>query len=205
MSEAIQHSPSAFQPNGMADYSKDVKVWAEFFVQPVHMPFKSQQEGAPIYENRDFIRIQQRGERDQIVREVKQEDKARFAQQWAAYQQKASQQASGTPLSVLFPDNPSAVKSLEALQILTVQHLAEASEVAIGRMGLGGRDNVQRAQRYLEAARTGAPNHRLEAQVAELSARLATLEAANKRLSSENSRLESELESATAPNSRRRG
>src|SRR5215467_11148835 len=92
-------------------------------------PLKSQQQGVPIYDQLDFVKVIHPGEPlnvyDQPVRE---QDKWRFKPQWDRYQEGAAQNVSGTPLSVLFPWNPEIVQTLAGMHITTVQQLGDLSD-----------------------------------------------------------------------------
>jgi hypothetical protein len=136
---------------------------------------KSKEAGAPIYDKLDYLKIIQPGEPlniwDQPVRD---QDKWRFRQHWEAYQKGTSQEVSGTPLSILFPNNPEIVKTMAAIHITTVQQLAHLSDTATQNVmfGFNLRD---KAKEYLDAAEKGAGYHQLLAKFEDQEAKIKEL------------------------------
>jgi hypothetical protein len=130
----------------------------------VHNEAKSAQQGFPIYDDVDFVRIQAPGESNlQVVdKPVEMSHKQRWPAQWQAYATGKDQVADGTPLGLLFPRHPSAIAMLQGLGIMTVQHLANASATAIDAIGMHGQDYVNYAQKYLNAGSSGAAFHQMQ-------------------------------------------
>jgi hypothetical protein len=168
----------------------DASMHVIFYKRAVHHPLKSSQAGRPIYEGVDFVRIQQPGERLNIVeREAQENDKRRWPQHWNAYAGGKDQVPSGTPLGLLFPRHPEIERNMQALGFMTVEQLANASASAIDAIGMNGQDYVNYAQNYLKGAAGGAnfhqmqreneeirrKNERLEKQVSEQAAQIAQI------------------------------
>lgn len=147
----------------------------------------SRQQGIPIYDSVDMIKVYHPGEPLNVPeRPVVENDKRRFRAQWEAYKEGKSQDENGTPLSVLFPHNPEIVKTLEAAHITTVQRLAHISDTATQNMmfGLNLRD---KAKDYLAIAEKGVQYHQfeqeranLQQQIKELTEQVAALKSAVK-------------------------
>lgn len=154
-------------PSGMVRTSAaDANMLCIFYKRAVHNEIKSAQAGMPIYEDMDYVRIQQPGEVNQVVdRPAQHTDKQRWPAQWQAYAAGKDQVAEGTPLGLLFPRHPSAVAMLQALGIMTVQHLANASATAIQAIGMHGQEYVNYAQKYLNAGAGGAAFHQMQKEV----------------------------------------
>lgn len=76
--------------------------------------------------------------------------------------------------------SPAQQQQILAANIRTVEDLAAANEVALMRIGMGGRDLKQKAQAWLEAAQDkgglAAKNAALEAELASLRAEVAELQ-----------------------------
>lgn len=159
---------TAIGPNGVATYG-DGKVFAEFFRGKRFNPSKSQ-PGAPIYDALDMIRVIIPGERDVMEYEATREYQRKYPQQWAAYQQGLEQRAAGTPLDLMFIDQPEQVAMLNAMRIWTVQQLANISDTAAHNIR-GGLEFRRHAVSFLERAkdRTGEIDG-LKAQIARLEA-----------------------------------
>ena len=146
------------------------------------MAAKSEREGRPVYEKRDFIKIIQPGERDVIDREVNDFDKMRFQRQWAAYQAQQEQVPDGTPIAILYPHDPDICDTLRALKVHTIEQLGGMTEQGISRLGLGGRNYVERAKAFLQAASGMKGAHKLQRQVDEANDKIAALEATIRQL-----------------------
>ncbi len=142
----------------------DASMLCIFYKRAVHNPIKSAQQGRPIYEDMDYVMIQQPGESNlqKVDRPVKAEDTQRWPAQWAAYASGKDQVADGTPLGLLFPRHPSAIAMLQGLGIMTVEHLANASATAIAAIGMSGQDYVNYAQKYIKGGTNGAAFHQMQ-------------------------------------------
>lgn len=80
---------------------------------------------------------------------VRHSDKRRFPQQWAAFEAGFKQRIDGTPLRELFPGNVGAVRGLEAVNVFTVEHLANLSDTATQELQFG-HDLRVKAQHFMK-------------------------------------------------------
>lgn len=152
-------------PQGMmVPMGSDDLLVVRFYKRPVHNPIKSKEAGSPVYDAKDYVFIQQPGERDNTDRPAHDGDKARFWRQWQQYQNNIAQVPEGTPLSVLFvdPNEINIPPFLNGLGIYTVEQLENITEVAVQNIGLGGRDWVNKAKKYREYANKGQNYHKLD-------------------------------------------
>ena len=161
----------------------DNRLWVKFSRKSRRIGYKSEMAGRPIYEDTDYISIQQPGERDQLVRPVREEDKHRFRKQWEAYLAEADQTPEGTPVSILFPNEPTVCDMLRDLKIYTIEQLAEVSEYGIERMGIDGRRYVAKAKATLDQSANIAQINQLERQVEDVKEQLRLAQEANKAFS----------------------
>ena len=156
------------RPDGMVQTGpSDSSMLCIFYKRAVHNPIRSAAEGRPIYVDEDFVIIQQPGEANlqKVDRPVKPEDIQRWPVQWQAYAAGKDQVAEGTPLGLLFPRHPSAIAMLQAIGIMTVEHLANASATAIAAIGMHGQDYVNYAQKYINGAGKGAAFHQMQMEL----------------------------------------
>jgi hypothetical protein len=128
--------------------------------------------GRPIFVQVDYVRIRQPGERDEILRPAHRGDQQRFARRWQAYQEGRQELPAGTPLAILFPNNPEIVENLKYDKIFVVETLAGLNDTQIGNIGLGGRQFVDKAKAFLAAASNGKGLQELFAEVDQLAAGL---------------------------------
>lgn len=179
------------------DNPQPAKVIPVFFTEPVEMVFKSKQEGRPIFEDQEFVKILIPGDRNSSpVQPVTDEVKARWPTEYAAFTAKQDAPLEGTPLSAWPPIKRGQVEEFRFYNVLTVEHLAAVNDAQIQKMPMGTRDLQKAARVFLDAARNGtgplmklvAENTRLtdktDAQdrtIAELAERIKAMEATHAR------------------------
>lgn len=131
---------------------EDEGLYAEFHLQPVLQPEESHQQGRPVYTDELYIRIQIKGQKNQIVdRKVKPIDKTDFPKAWARWTAKDQKVVTtGTPITALPGVGPSLELELEALGVRTVEDMASLSDAGLSNIR-GGRILQQRAKAYLAA------------------------------------------------------
>jgi hypothetical protein len=167
----------ASQGYGMVQYGPtDDKLIVGFYKKSVLNQAKSREQGRPIHEGRDFVKIQHPGETLNIVdRPVQDSDMHRWPQKWAQYQQGIRQIPDGVPISLLFPSKPEVETMLRGYNIHTVEQLAGLSAQGISTVGMGAQDWVNAAQRYMERASKGVNHHQHEKDLADRDAKIAAL------------------------------
>jgi uncharacterized protein YjiS (DUF1127 family) len=132
--------------------------------------------GKPTYTECDFLRMTFPGDRSKVYDQpVKNADKRRFAAEWAAYQE-GNATLSGTPLSAWSALTGPDVRKFEALNIRTVEALAEVLDGNLSGLGLGGAEARTAARKFLLEREAGAPA-RVSDEVAMLRETVARLEA----------------------------
>lgn len=151
--------------DGTVSFGTDDKLYVRFFDHPVLAGAESQREGRPIYKSVPFVRIIQPGERDRIERPVKESDKHRFPKQWAHYQQGREPIPDGTPIDVLFPNQPELPAMLRHVQVHTIEQLAALSDTGLQGIGMGARDLQSRARKFLEAAKDISGTHQIQREL----------------------------------------
>lgn len=166
-----------------ASHGSDRDLVVQFEMLPVHMAFKSEQEGRPIYEEHAHIRIAFPGDRTrELLRPVKMQDDTlgpsdlnRFPRQWAAFKAQNEPVVEGTPLSEWPMINRAQVMEFGSLNIRTVEQLASVPDTTLHTMGMGGRAVRDKAKAWLDQARGGS-------ELSKILARLEALENENQAL-----------------------
>lgn len=186
-SEIPSAAATGINGDGSLQLGSDDKMIVTFYKRAVQDEYQSKTTGKPHFVERDYIKIIQPGEKDIYDAPVKEQHKMRFPVKWQAYLQRKEQAADGTPLDLLFPDNPVIVATLRACHIQTVQQLANLSDTAAGNLQFGS-ELRKKAQMYLEGAEKGKKFHTLErriqdqdAQIKELKEQIAVLMAAKEK------------------------
>lgn len=117
--------------------------------------------GRPIFKQRELVQILQPGSPNQPVFEVTDEYRNRWPEQYAAFKRGEEMSVEGTPLEQWPVLNRQMVMELKALQIYTVEQCAALSDLAVQKIGLGGRAIRDRALAYLDDAAAVALQERL--------------------------------------------
>lgn len=156
----------AGQGYGMANYGRQNNVL--FYQRPVKDERASKDHNRPIHVNVDYIRIQQAGESSTVIdRPANDQDKNRYRENWSKYIQNKEQVPEGTPIDLLFVNNPAQGENLKAYGVWTVEQCANLSAHAITSIGIGGQDFVNKAKAFLESASQGANFLKLERDMKE--------------------------------------
>lgn len=147
---------SADRTYGQVQFGNDSGTIAMFYTRAVLNESKSREANRPIYENHTYVKIQQPGERLNIVdRPVKDEDKRRWGGQWNDYVNGRLQVPDGTPVEILFSNHPAIAENLKGSNVFTIEQLAKLTESAMDSIGMGARDWVNKAQAYIDSADKG--------------------------------------------------
>lgn len=156
------------------EHGTDSNLYVEFEMVPVHQPFKSEQEGRPIYKDVPHIRIQFAGDRTkQVNRPVTEDDKVRFPRHWAAFQNQETHMEEGTLITEWPPLTKSEAQGFKAMNIHTVEALAGLPDVSL--TWLGARDMREKAKKFLEASKDSSAITKLMAENERLHNDIATM------------------------------
>lgn len=164
----------------------DMTLAVEFFVKPVELKAKSREEGRPIFEDREYVRIRFPADnKRELVAPAHEKHYVSHARQQMTYAERfqASYQAwkqndaefiSGTPLTELPALTSSRREELRAQNIRTVEQLAGVTDAAGRKLGMGWREEQEAAQAYLDAAKGTSEVAELKRQLEELRAQLSS-------------------------------
>lgn len=153
----------SFHEQRVAAQGKPSPAIPRFYSKSVELTFRSQQEGRPIFEDRDFVEILIPGDRRSQVHEpVTDDHKQRWPAEWKAYQEGREAPLEGTPLTSWPPITRARAEELAYFNVRTVEQLAELDDAKIMNIGMGGRELRGTAQKFLEVAAKGtAPLERM--------------------------------------------
>lgn len=137
-----------------------------FWTEPILHEGKSAEEGRPVYIEVDMVGITNPGSRDEVVRKAVDKAKDGEFYAWAYKKWKSTQEqpVSGTPVETVPFLNKAQVLELKAINIHTLETLAEAPETAIQRM-MGLRELQKKAKAYMEAAKDTAIVTKLQGEL----------------------------------------
>ena len=135
-----------------------------FYMRAVRDAARSETEGRPVFGEAAYVRVLVPGDRNSVVdRKVTEHDRERWPRQWAAFLAKRERPA-GTPIEHWPYLTVARVAELKALEILTVEQVAEADEATRARIGSDAL--AERARHFLQ------PQSETETELREEIARL---------------------------------
>jgi len=163
----------------------------EHYAQPD--PVKSAAEGRPIFNDQEIVRVRFPGSdacyvfpatakasgwiSDPLTGEMTQITYAeKFRKQYLQFKERATQTKSGTLLDYVPFLTESKRAELKALNIYTLEALAEVDGQPLKNLGMHGRDLKNKATEYIAETKQGAPSKELIEQLEALKARNAILE-----------------------------
>lgn len=151
---------------GQVKFGDDSQQVVLFYTRSVFNAAKSQQMGSRQYENQTWVKMHPPGERLNVIdRPVQDLDKRRFPGQWNMFLQNKTQVPDGTPIDLLFPNNPAIADNLKAFGVHTVQQCSQLSDNAMQTIGMGAVEWKNMAVRYLDNASSGTAFLKLQAEV----------------------------------------
>ena len=117
----------------------DSRLAVKFYKRAVKQEYESNEAGRPIYKDFDFVRIMVAGDNlTEIDTYAQESHKQRFPRQWLQYQasQDSSSEIHGTPVEQWPLISQSQAQELRAIKFLTVESIANASDLQLQRIGM---------------------------------------------------------------------
>lgn len=139
----INHFDSSMQSEA------DRALLVKFFYRSVPDRIASDEEGRPIYKEREYIDIRVPGSRDNVCRPATVQDKGRFPMHYQAFKNRIAQPEEGTPLSEWPGISRSLAEQLSFENIKTVEQLSELNDSLMHNVK-NGQGLKQRAKDWLE-------------------------------------------------------
>jgi len=176
----------------MATRDPDERTVALFKTITLQSPGKTLKEGRPMFDDVDVCELRYAGSRNVSVHpataishwiddpfdgsQIAITYAERFPRQFQQFKMQATQTKAGTPIAYLQSITEARRAEFRALNIYTVEALADIDGTELKNLGPGGRDAKNAAIAYIEEAKTGAPNHAMMAELEALKARNEILE-----------------------------
>ena len=165
---------SALNPNAGVP-----KNYGRFYRKWIRNNYQSAAEGREIGEYVDYVMIVSPGQmKSEVHRKATPADKAQFREEWAAYEAGREQVSSGTPIELLPGMDASRAAPFKLHYVLTIEQLADLSDLAAQKTGSGSLEWRERAKKYLDSR--GADKRALETahdRIAELERQLGEVQA----------------------------
>ena len=159
-------------------WAGDSKLSVHFFQDVLPDPVASAAAGYRKFRDVEMVTIMVPGDKNNVVtREVRSDDRERFAKHYERFKAGVVEQASGYPLSEWPAMSRAMATELKYLGFHTVEQVANAADGVLGKYP-GLREVSARAKNWLLAQEGAAPIEKLQSQVEQLQAQLAALQAA---------------------------
>lgn len=155
-----------------ANVERDPRQFASFFVKP-DLKATALAEGRPVHADKVYFRLERAGERDVHMAEATEQHKREHPKAWEDFVARRKPRPEGVPLSILWPNFPERVATMEFHHVYTVEQLAALQDGVLHNIGIGGMQWRTEAQKYLDHANSSAGFSKLSA---ELAAAQATIE-----------------------------
>lgn len=166
-----------------------------FYTEPVQNRALSEKEGRPIFESKSFIELKHPGDRSySFIEEIDENGMGlarrdiggqmigadyaeRFPKEYAAFKKGEARALSGTPLDEWSPISRTRAAELKASNIFTVEEYADVQDGMLSKLGMGAREEREKARTFLAASKAGANDGALASEVAQLRALVERLQA----------------------------
>ena len=151
-----------------------------FYMRAVRNPARSEETGRPVFDEIAYVRVLVPGDRNSVVdRRVSDADHARWPSRWAAFRARRERPA-GTPVEHWPYLTVARVAELKALEVFTVEQVAEADAALMEQLGEDAPGLAERARQFLQPQ--PETETALRAEIARLKGEIGRLEADNARL-----------------------
>lgn len=174
--------------------SDGAKLFPRFKMVEIQDHVATASAGRPIFKQEERVEIIMPGNPyTRPVRRVTDEDKQRWAQEYEAFIKGQNIALNGTPLEEWPILNRAMIAELKALEIHTVEQLSELSDLAIQRVGMGGRALRDRAKAYMDDAVAVALQQQTDAENAKLRSEMEAMKMQNNALQETMERMSTQL------------
>lgn len=180
---------SAFMPGAHGVPTQDIGVIPQFYMDTEVDGMETRKQGKPVYKNVEMVHVIFAGSNGQTIRrKVLAEDMQRWPQHYKAFKEGNADDEfiQGTPVTQAPFLSRAQAQTLRARNISSVEQLANLNDGQIMDLGMGGRQLVNDARRFLKA-QSGT------ADTVSMMRKLEELEREVSRLNTQNSTLEGQL------------
>ena len=174
------------------EQNADSRLAVKFYKRAVKLEHETNEAGRPIYKDYDFVRIMVAGDNlTEIDTYAQESHKQRFPRQWLQYQasQDSSSEIHGTPIEQWPLISQSQAQELRAIKFLTVESVANASDLQLQRIGMiagmSPHSFRDKAKSFLNLATESAEAAKRAEEINQLKQELAQKEAENAKMKAE--------------------
>ena len=167
-------------------------ILPRFFVESVENPIATQQQGHPVFFDQERVELLVPGNMLNVpVEIVNDSHRQRWPEAYKRFKDGQEMSADGTPLEMWPILKPAQVRELKAMNLFTIEHVANMSDL-VGQRMMAGPKLRNLAKAYLDDAAAQAivtaataENEKLKLQVSELTEKVGNLAATCDKLFAE--------------------
>jgi hypothetical protein len=146
----------------LANNNVKSSIMPKFYLRQKEDKKRSIEEGRPCFKDVEYVQIMIGGDKNNIVdRKIRDEDKYRWPVLYQNFKNGIENSVDGTPVKEWTAISASRALELNALNIFTVEQLADLSDNAIQSIGMDGRSLVSRAKMFLASASDNAASEKI--------------------------------------------
>lgn len=146
-------APTYTRTNGANPKDADKGVWPRFYMDTIPDELESRKQGRRCFREEERVEIYMPGNNLNIpVFKVDDEHRQRWPQAYDAFKAGLEPPTDGIPLEEWPALNRAQILELKYLNFRTVENIAEASDLALQKMGMGARVLKDRAIAFLDDA-----------------------------------------------------
>ena len=142
--------------NGDVVARPDSCLGVRFFLHAVADELASAESGIPKFKDIEMVEILIPGSRDITHRRANDDFRRRFPSQYESFKKSANNKIEGTPLTQFPFISASERKELEYFNIFTGEQLVNMPDGNIDKIGVNGRDLIQKVKAFIEVAKDTA-------------------------------------------------
>lgn len=144
-------------------------IFPRFYNKAVQNKAESDKAGRPIFRDVEYVEIRIAGDKGSIVcRKVRDEDRQRWPEVYERFKKQQETAIEGTPVEEWPVLTASQAAELKALNIFTVEALAELKDSGLANLGMGARDLQAKAKAYIAASEDTSVVQQQASQIADL-------------------------------------
>lgn len=135
-----------------------------FYTKAVQNPAKSKEQGRPIFDEREFIKIRLSGDNSMVIDKFATDaDKEKYPEAWARWQKYQDSRIPGTPIETWSELSEVQIAEFKAINIHTIQQFAALPD-SIGQKIMGFNALREKAQAIVNGAQEKAMFAKLKAE-----------------------------------------
>jgi len=167
----------------------DAQLLVKFFMKEREDKLETQQQGRPIFKEREYVEIRVPGKRDALAcRPATEDDKRRFPRHYQMFKDRVEPPQDGTPLAEWPQISRSMAEELAFLRVKTVEQFVNMSDGDAARIrgGMGLKEKAKAFLKYSDQTKLISEKQALEERLAKQDEEMAKMRSMLEQMQPEN-------------------